>query len=570
MLTNLRRPSRDSDGFTLIELLVVVIIIGLLAAIALPIFLNQQKAAVDAAVKSDVRNTAANVQGWRVDHRLVAAANTTAYKEAGGVVTQSRASSVLGVVAKADGSYTVCAYDGSGNNYAKAEQAWAFDSSTGKFSLSTSNTCEGAVAADGTDISYTAVAPKFTTAALPNATQDTFYTTTLAASGKPAATFELATGSSLPAGLDLNKTTGVISGTPTGTGVTSVSLVAKNRAGSDSLELNLTVLSKDAKPTFTSSQSAPDATYNVKYPTFTLAADGYPKPTFDVANGYSLPLGLTLDKASGAIDGTPTISGRTTVRFVAINRAGVTPQDVVFTVNQPVAITTGAPTANVTANDVYSFFVRASGYPAPKFSATGLPTGLSIDQNTGEIKGQPTVAGTYSNVMLTAKGANTVDAGPYTITVKPSTVSSGLEATETAQNANWTYGTGAARTNQENTGSIGAVTARTGTYYVVLKNAYSNDVNPVATYKAPTAIGQKYTLSVWLRVRGGYPDTTTISVAGASQSVSGNYSNYDSGWVQKTFTFTATATTTPVVFNEKYNFYSPYPTAIDDLGLTPQ
>ena len=93
MLARIHKAMEERDeGFTLIELLVVIIIIGILAAIAIPVFLSQRNKGYDSQAKSDARNLATLQETYFTDNNTytwgtLATVQTALpeYKKSGGV-----------------------------------------------------------------------------------------------------------------------------------------------------------------------------------------------------------------------------------------------------------------------------------------------------------------------------------------------------------------------------------------------------------------------------------------------------------------------------------------------------
>jgi type IV pilus assembly protein PilA len=114
MLARIRKAQEENEGFTLIELLVVIIIIGILAAIAIPVFLNQRQKGYDAQAKSDARNAATLEETYLTDYsNYVALADATLAPLS---VKKSSNVTSIAVVTYSDSAHAGKAITGSTNN----------------------------------------------------------------------------------------------------------------------------------------------------------------------------------------------------------------------------------------------------------------------------------------------------------------------------------------------------------------------------------------------------------------------------------------------------------------------
>jgi hypothetical protein len=325
-------------------------------------------------------------------------------------------------------------------------------------------------------------------------------------------TYSLASGA-LPAGLTLNPTTGMISGSPgaPGTG-TTFTVRATDRGGyyaDEAFTIGVVAPTLVLNPTSIADRVRTIATTI----NFTVDGNGSTPYLFERTSG-TLPPGLSLNSVTGALSGTPSSNGtfNFTIRATDANGYTATRSYAVVVYTPSITLQPGliSPRAHNVATSI-TFSVVGNGTAPYTFSvvAGALPTGLTLNATTGVLSGTPTFTGTF-DFAIAGTDANgfaavrtySVLVAPGAVVVNPSTLTSPVgsasySATFVASGgtAPYTYSiiTGAAPTGLVLNGASGALTGVViagGTFNFTVRatdaNGFTGDRAYSVTVTSPT------------------------------------------------------------------------------------
>jgi hypothetical protein len=214
------------------------------------------------------------------------------------------------------------------------------------------------------------------------------------------------TGNLMPYGLQLNQSTGAVTGTPTMSGNTNVQIKVTDASGNSALaNLNVSI----APATNSNGPTISDQTLT--------GTDGTPEQYQIVASGATayyvignlMPYGMQLNQSTGAVTGTPTMSGNTNVQIKVTDASG----NSAFA-NLHVSIAPATNPNGPTISD-QSFTGKVGTSMSAQIAATGttefqvvsgsLPSGFTLNRTTGVVNGTPQAAGT-TTATVQVKDAN--------------------------------------------------------------------------------------------------------------------------------------------------------------------